>query len=508
MSRGAGQAESGFFCAPLFPKMNVKQCSCPPCLKIPPEFQAGFTVGIHKATAKEIPMARTFVLVLGFLLLIPVAAPGAIVTVGPSDCSDTAVNAAIAAANSGDVINLTCTGTASWANMVTIPSTKGLTIQGPGSNTPKTSASFPLIISFTNASAPAIQISCGVNMPLSRVTGLKFQGVAGTSGGTYSYIMVHGQGLGTTGIGAYRIDNCYFDTIQAEPVVLLNGDAGELTGLVDDCTFHDCNYDNYNIMVRETNAAGCLTGCYGCNSWTRPFNFGDAHFHFIEDCLFEQLTQYNRHMVSCDGSGGRYVVRYCTLNSQLAGTSPDYIDAHGDGTGGLGVGTRGGEIYSNTFMGTSTSVGRDIVLRGGQFLVYNNTFTTTGYIPTPVYLNEYRADVSGPDSGSCTELQNPSACNPGIPQCVDGSTNEFNTWYPLPGQIRGTYLWNNILGGVNQSPTIEPDSYVSQYIQANRDFWVSTSQPSALSGYTPYPYPHPLRQAVTISPPTGLHVIQ
>jgi hypothetical protein len=471
-------------------------------MKMPPEFQARLTVGIHKTTRKEIPMARTLVVVLGFFLVIPVAAFGATVTVGPSDCSVTAVNAAIAAANSGDVINLTCTGTVTWAGTVLIPSTKGLTIQGPGNNTPKASAAFPLIISATNGAYVPIVVNCKNNMPLSRITGLQFQGVS--SG--VPYIQVLGEGLGTTGIGAYRIDNCYFDTLGSEPVIQLNVSNGELTGLIDDCTFHNCSYDNYNIQVRETNTAGCLPGCYGCNSWTRPFNFGDAHFHFVEDCLFEQLTQYNRHMVSCDGSGGRYVVRYCTLNSQVSGTSPDYIDAHGDGTEGLGVGTRGGEIYSNTFLGTSASVGRNIVLRGGQFLVYNNTFTTTGYIPTPVYLNEYRADVSGPDGGSCTELQNPSACNPGVPQCATPSY--FSTWYPLPGQIRGTYLWNNILGGVNQSPTIEPDSYVSQYIQANRDFWVSTSQPSALSGYTPYPYPHPLRQAVTISPPTGLHVIQ
>ena len=54
-------------------------------MKMPPEFQARLTVGIHKTTRKEIPMARTLVVVLGFFLVIPVAAFGATARGGNRD---------------------------------------------------------------------------------------------------------------------------------------------------------------------------------------------------------------------------------------------------------------------------------------------------------------------------------------------------------------------------------------------------------------------------------------
>jgi hypothetical protein len=431
---------------------------------------------------KEVTMTRTIPLfiAISILLLTPLAASCGTLTVGPSDCSDVAVNNAIASANNGDTVRLTCSGTTTWNNTVTIPNTKAVTIMGPGINTPKSLAKFPLIIVFsTTQIASAIQINCQNNMPSVRITGLKFQG--STPG---HYIMVQGSGMGTSGLGAYRIDNCYFDTLNADTVIYLNGSSGELTGLTDNCTFHDCYEDNYSIRVRET-YKGSSSGCYGYDSWQRPFNFGDNHFHFIEDCLFEAINRYNRHYVSCDGAGGRYVVRHCTLNSQLQGTSPDYIDAHGDGTQGLGTGTRGGEIYGNTFMGKTGAVGRNINLRGGQFLIYNNSYSTNGNGNTPIHMTEYRASTV-----DCWECQNPSLCNPGVPQCA--TLSDFSTWYPLPGQIRKTYLWNNTLNGVNQTADVAPENYVATYIQAKREYFVSSGQPAALAGYTPYIYPHPL----------------
>src|SRR3954452_16218689 len=82
----------------------------------------------------------------------------ATVTVGPSDCSASAVNAAISASTThdGDTVLLTCTGSINWASTgshswaganngttnyaVNIPSSKGITLQVQGaSNTNKSS---------------------------------------------------------------------------------------------------------------------------------------------------------------------------------------------------------------------------------------------------------------------------------------------------------------------------------------------------------------------------------
>src|SRR3989304_4743837 len=96
-------------------------------------------------------------------------AEAAIITVGPSNCSSSAVNNAIASASDGDTVQLTCTGSVTWTAPVSIPNTKGITLSGGGTNTPKSSASFPLTI--VSAQSPAVQIVAAANKSLSRITG-------------------------------------------------------------------------------------------------------------------------------------------------------------------------------------------------------------------------------------------------------------------------------------------------------------------------------------------------
>jgi hypothetical protein len=436
-------------------------------------------------------------LIAGFLLLgfLPADAQATVITVGPSD---TAINAAIASAADGDTVQVTGTGTVTWTTTVTLPSTKGIRLIGPGTNTPKGSASFPLTI-VSNAK-PAISVTSENNRSLYEVSGFKFQNPnlsSDFSGYWYnSFISVRGRGTGQTGIGAYRIDNNYFDHVGNDTTIGLDNSTGELTGLVDDNTFLDVGMNRivYVIRIRET-WKGSSSTCNGYDAWQRSFAFGVSHFHIIEDNLFSRPTTEGRHDVSCDGAGGKYVVRYNTFNRSYGSSyQMDYIDAHGDGTPGLGAGTRGGEIYSNTFQGTGSAVGRDMGLRGGQWLVYDNTFSLYGY----VLLTDYRASTS-----DCTQLSSPSLCNPGVPQCA-GPSN-FSAWYPLPGQIRGSYFWNNIYNSANLVPQVSPENYVPLYIQINRDYWVSASKPAALSTYTPFTYPHPLRAPRA---PTNLHVVQ
>jgi hypothetical protein len=410
-----------------------------------------------------------------------------------ASCSQSDVQAAINAASDGDTVELTCTGTFTWNSTVSIPDTKGITLKGPGNNIPKGSADFPLtIISYQD---PAIDITCENNRELTRVTGFKFQG--GSSRRDSTFISVTGRGRGKLNRGAFRIDNCYFDSISLpEPwpaVIAFDGDAGELTGLVDNCTFHEMHTDTYTIRIRETYTGSGPGSCYGYDSWNRFFTFGDSRFIFIEDCLFENYTTHSRHTVSCDGAGGRYVARYNTFIAEYP-DPPDYLDAHGDGTSGLGTGTRGGEIYGNTFEGTDQGVVRNIVIRGGEWLIYDNTFTTLGWASSPLYFSDYRAW-----SSNCNQVQSPSLCTSGIPRCVTSS--DFNTWYPLPGQIQGTYVWNNLHDGVNQAPYVVAQNYVRTYIQENRDYWVSSSKPAALDYYTPYMYPHPLITGEDPPPP-------
>jgi hypothetical protein len=78
--------------------------------------------------------------------------------------------------------------------------------------------------------------------------------------------------------------------------------------------------------------------------------------------------------------------------------------------------------------------------------------------------------------------------------------------YPLPQQVSGTYVWNNLFRGVNQPPVVDDRGIQSLYIQAGRDYFVSAGKPAALSAYTPLAYPHPLRSggSVVPNPPQNL----
>ena len=128
-------------------------------------------------------------------LILPVQAVAATLTVGPSDCSAAAVNSAISAAGDGDTVQLTCTGSVTWTAQVTIPGTKGITVNGGGTNTPKSSPNFPLTI--VSLQSEAISIVAAPNKPLSRITGFKFQNPGATAGDS-GFLNVSGCGTGKT----------------------------------------------------------------------------------------------------------------------------------------------------------------------------------------------------------------------------------------------------------------------------------------------------------------------
>jgi len=443
----------------------------------------------------------------GFMLLFIIAisyativeANAAILSVGPSDCSASTVNSAITSAADGDTVQLTCTGTVTWTSKVTIPSTKGITLQVlGGTNTPKSSANFPLTISAGSLS-PVLTINIGQNNSVSRVSGFKFKNTAQASG---VYIEIIGGGTGKSGLGSFRFDNNYLDSINAPyGIQVFRRSSVPLYGVIDNNTLHDLWYSGgggiYGIMVWNYDSTGSPS-CFGSSGWSDPFKFGDGNNVFIEDNAFENVTagKYMRHYVSSE-LGGRYVVRHNSFKVTVAdssGAKTDLLDAHGlclcysNGCGG-----RGGESYANTFSGTQMS--RVHNTRGGTWLIYDNVYNDTP--GDTVQFQEYRAGVAS-DQSQCSSSC-PCATTLGFTWIPSVGSN--TSFYPLPQQVTGTYLWNNLVKGVNSCGSVDAGGVIRSYIKLDRDYFCSATKPTALGSYAPYTYPHPLITNVSTTPP-------
>jgi hypothetical protein len=431
---------------------------------------------------------------MGLVLCLPVQA--AIWTVGPSDCSSDRINGTISSAADGDTIDLTCVGTVNWSTSVVLPNTKGIKITGPGSNPAPSSSAPPSYTLTITSSAPGtmIVINPGLNKARYEISGLHFLRYAG------SVVVIRGQGRGTDGLGAYRIHDNIFDHGTGASQIEYRCDDGECTGLTDHNSFLDNGTDNYTLRVRDASREPG-NSCFGLGSWTvRPFTPGDNRYHFIENNYFYQSTVYQRHQISIDVGGARYVARYNTFDIQRTGAT-DVMEAHGNEQQGRGA--RGGEIYGNTILGNSSTIGRNINLRGGQWLVYNNTSQTVNGSGAFVNLTHYRASTIDywqgtlePDCGE--EASRPLSSSPSYHRAND--------------QIQSTYMWNNTVNGVqNNCPYVQSENYVRFYIQQNRDYFCGADQSAVGLSYTPYVHPHPLQRSSSgdvapPAPPTGLKV--
>jgi hypothetical protein len=483
------------------------------------------------------------------------ATPSGATIVGPggttyTDCSASTINSAILAAADGATILLTCTGNVNWSSTgshswstgdmsttqyaVNIPATKGITLQVQGAdNTNKSSPTFPLTITVPS-NVQAIVANIGPNNSPTRISGFKFQ----NSGTVDGYIAIIGAGTGKNALGGYRVDNNYFNGVSVWNGVIgiwagKGGTTGNLFGLVDNNTFYNIynasnpTYGPYVIQVWNWWHPSSPSGntCWGCDGWTNnDFVYGGGNQNFMEDNLFQQdasASGHIRHYISSE-LGGRYVSRHNTFVNNYGDTNADLHDAHGTcALDSNGIGSRGGEIYSNTIQGTGYD--RATQLRGGSWLIYDNVITAGG--GNALELNEYRSSSS---ASQCTPASAFPSCptantllipwpvptgaswTASAPWCSDVSsdTAKPGTDHPLPGQIFNTYVWNNLTPtGSLINPVVPSDKAQTNYIILNSDYFASSTKPAGMTNYTPYAYPHPLRTGGTTTapaPPTGL----
>jgi hypothetical protein len=150
---------------------------------------------------------------------------------------------------------------------------------------------------------------------------------------------------------------------------------------------------------------------------------------YIEDCTFSRC----RHSIASNGAGW-YVVRHCVFTEPRP-KNFGIIDVHGTDYGGRGL-----EAYDNLIIGAANyPASQAFWIRGGSGVIFNNTMQNISY---------------------------------GIVLMKESENRQF--W------VNNLYIWGNGMDG--GTLLLDGDNYIE-----NVDYFLY-----AKSGYTPYPYPHPL----------------
>jgi hypothetical protein len=262
------------------------------------------------------------------------------------DCSTSqAVQSAIDGASSGDT--LTCTAGGTWDATVTIPGTKGITLDGNG-------------VSVTRGSLGdyTAMLDIGTNATTStRVTGFHFVTTEATTG----FFLAVGGGFGNA---KFRLDHTELEANDMGTSV----EVANAWGVIDHCNFSA----NDNAEQIHNQAWGAVDD----TGWSEDVVGGSIDALYVEDNTFA-----NSHLYDSSGTiyfwgnsavqsyyGARTVFRYNSLTMSQ-------IDQHG--TAGM-IGARWWEIYDNTFNVVPTgNQSSYVVLRAGSGVVFDNHQTGT-----------------------------------------------------------------------------------------------------------------------------------
>ncbi len=276
-----------------------------------------------------------------------------------------------------------------------------------------------------------------------------------------------------------------------------------------------------HTKITNTTHANCIYGpIYGeadNNEWhgylvTTIFSLDESiwsKFTFrpgtADNFYFEDNTFYSTGSVANAGWGGRYCFRYNTIIAENHLMS--CWDAHGNMGHGNGYSTQGVELYENVI-----NAGKWMVImfdhRGGRAIVFNNRLNCT--VSAGTQIREEYFDSANP----------PTASPDGEPQYPSGS-------YYWSNYKNGTILFNPVIVGV-----LNYGGSIGTVPTENRDFWIHKTAFDGTSGigvgilsarpqtgttgvgywatdvkklfvwtgsnkweeyYSPYTYPHPLR---------------
>lgn len=428
-----------------------------------------------------------------------------------ANCTEAEVNSKISASASGDTVLLpACTQT--WGTRVSVTG-KSIVLKGAGIGQTKITDNVPGGCFQANVSLAN----------LVTILGIEFTALAShTSSGMLNF---DGPTLASQGDQeAFRVGYCKFNWSAA---VTRGIESVNCYGVIDHNVFSVTATSGSIQCISPFGSSDSNDGGY--TPWTRPFALGTTNCVCIEDNSFTYTTAIAGTEDCIDAYGGaRLIIRNNTFTNCSQGF-------HGTDSGNRRS-AHSGEIYNNTYVNNSSAHLRAITIRGGSWVVYNNTYGGSGATWNGVTLMYYRACDDGVNhldqstwktcNGSNYKLDSANLSSSGSRTCDTAGTVGFCTndketlgtfgaacsggtysryfdgtgtgGYPgrdQPGITTGQvtemiWVWNN--GGEDAGiydGNIHPPLGLANWLTAGRDY---TNAPSAKPGYSTLAHPHPL----------------
>jgi hypothetical protein len=407
-------------------------------------------------------------IVLGGLFCLPTSSEAATHNLASCMSADIQANISDPSTVDGDVIVLP-PGSCTWNSNVTIPDTKGITLQGAGSNqTIVTLGGNRLLLQTSSLRSPV------------RITGVTF-----IKTNTTSAIRIVGTARN------WRIDHNVFDGggFTSGHIIEL-GDGTPNTdaftyGVIDHNEF--TAYGIRGIFIQWNRTYGGLDGTTPGNwIWSQPPERGTAQAVYIENNVFNNANGQNGQLVDARW-GAKYVLRYNTIFNAWIST---HSGCTNHGRNPLWV-----EIYGNTESSNGNRPFRAIELRSVSGVVWNNTIGPDH--PVAIGLDFERAWRS--DCGTQTIFNQKADGTRAFDENVDIGWRALGQ--PGWGQpqasnmsaytFAGVFAWQNTQGASTANLVLQNTSagplpnHSNAYIVAGRELFNSANMTIGLIGNRP-----------------------
>lgn len=440
------------------------------------------------------------------LALLSTSAQAATRNVACSGNITSALQSAISASSTGDIVNIGA-GSCSM-NPITITD-KNITIQGQGKTGTLITATGGFGTWITN----------GSNSPQWRLANMKLSGPSTSS----TFVLTVWANQAAMWRGPYRIDHVTFDYPNNRNNVYVNG---PVWGLFDHDDFSGGTESTLIFgLVLATEGGGSINTLNGNFGNTLPYVPGAAEYTYIEDSTCTGSGTAGVALVDTDYSGARLVIRHNAMSG---------CALYSHWSSGTNINSLWWEVYNNTMTWNLSIVPPAMRIQGGGTgLIYNNTINgASGF--NRIELGEQRTDSArtGSPIGTCNGSNNwdgnagdPSA--PGWPCITQTGRQVGQTIAQIQAGMKQAsfplYMWNNGTQAACASGSGSCDNSFSTILdqggayvksasrtasgyQGDVDFCIRPSQPAGCGthtlNYTPFAYPYPLT-AQGMPDPTG-----